>query len=48
MNSQDVGRGRRGVRAALGRVTAPTLVAGVDSDRPVFGPRSSLTRHDLR
>ncbi|MEQ8144773.1 homoserine O-acetyltransferase [Streptomyces sp. OP7] len=33
MNSHDVGRGRGGVRAALGRVTAPTLVAGVDSDR---------------
>ncbi|MGA5627099.1 homoserine O-acetyltransferase MetX [Streptomyces cellulosae] len=33
MNSHDVGRGRGGVRAALGRVTAPTLVAGGDSDR---------------
>ncbi|MGV9938663.1 homoserine O-acetyltransferase MetX [Streptomyces sp. NPDC003401] len=33
MNSHDVGRGRGGVRAALGRVTARTLVAGVDSDR---------------
>ncbi|MFI9122250.1 homoserine O-acetyltransferase [Streptomyces bikiniensis] len=33
MNSHDVGRGRGGVRTALGRVTAPALVAGVDSDR---------------
>lgn len=33
MNSHDVGRGRGGVRAALSRVTAPALVAGVDSDR---------------
>ncbi|MBL3667161.1 homoserine O-acetyltransferase [Streptomyces sp. M2CJ-2] len=33
MNGHDVGRGRGGVRAALRRVTAPALVAGVDSDR---------------
>lgn len=33
MNSHDIGRGRGGVRAALNRVTAKTLVAGVDSDR---------------
>ncbi|MFJ6656445.1 homoserine O-acetyltransferase [Streptomyces sp. NPDC091377] len=33
MNAHDVGRGRGGVRAALGRVTARTLVAAVDSDR---------------
>ncbi|GAA1303144.1 homoserine O-acetyltransferase MetX [Saccharothrix xinjiangensis] len=33
MNGHDVGRGRGGVRAALGRVTARTIVAGVDSDR---------------
>lgn len=33
MNSHDVGRGRGGVRPALRRVTAPTLVAAVDSDR---------------
>ncbi|MFC8970254.1 homoserine O-acetyltransferase [Streptomyces sp. NPDC057094] len=33
MNSHDVGRGRGGTRAALGLVTARTLVAGVDSDR---------------
>lgn len=33
MNSHDVGRGRGGVAAALSRVTARTVVAGVDSDR---------------
>ncbi|WP_406288953.1 homoserine O-acetyltransferase [Embleya sp. NBC_00896] len=33
MNSHDVGRGRGGVAAALARVTAPTVVAAVDSDR---------------
>ncbi|MFE9098970.1 homoserine O-acetyltransferase [Streptomyces sp. NPDC007264] len=33
MNSHDIGRGRGGVRAALSRVTARTLVAGIDSDR---------------
>jgi len=33
MNTHDVGRGRGGVAAALGRVTARTVVAGVDSDR---------------
>ncbi|MFG3168933.1 homoserine O-acetyltransferase [Streptomyces sp. NPDC048200] len=33
MNSHDVGRGRGGIRAALGLVTARTLVAGIDSDR---------------
>ncbi|MFK4148856.1 homoserine O-acetyltransferase [Streptomyces sp. NPDC004065] len=33
MNSHDLGRGRGGTRAALSRVTARTLVAGVDSDR---------------
>ncbi|MFE7430653.1 homoserine O-acetyltransferase [Streptomyces sp. NPDC057545] len=33
MNAHDVGRGRGGTRAALARVTARTLVAGVDSDR---------------
>lgn len=33
MNGHDVGRGRGGVRAALRRVTARTLVAGVGSDR---------------
>ncbi|MEB8340835.1 homoserine O-acetyltransferase MetX [Streptomyces endophyticus] len=33
MNSHDIGRGRGGTAAALSRVTARTLVAGVDSDR---------------
>ena len=33
MNTHDVGRDRGGVAAALARVTARTVVAGVDSDR---------------
>ena len=33
MNSHDVGRGRGGIAAALSRVTARTVVAGIDSDR---------------
>lgn len=33
MDSHDVGRGRGGVAAALARVTARTLVVGVDTDR---------------
>ena len=33
MNGHDVGAGRGGVRAALGRVTARSVVAGIDSDR---------------
>jgi homoserine O-acetyltransferase len=33
MNAWDVGRGRGGVAAALSRVTARAVVAGVDSDR---------------
>ncbi|AXI81703.1 homoserine O-acetyltransferase [Peterkaempfera bronchialis] len=33
MNSHDIGRGRGGTAAALRRVGAPTVVAGVDSDR---------------
>jgi homoserine O-acetyltransferase len=33
MNSHDIGRDRGGTRAALRRVTARTLVAGVSSDR---------------
>jgi homoserine O-acetyltransferase len=33
MNTHDVGRGRGGVAAALGAITAPVIVAGVDSDR---------------
>lgn len=39
MNSHDIGRDRGGVEEALARVTATTLVLGVDSDRlfPVDG-----------
>ncbi|WP_309067939.1 homoserine O-acetyltransferase [Microbacterium sp.] len=39
MDSHDVGRERGGVEAALGRVTATTLVLGIDSDRlfPIDG-----------
>ena len=33
MNSHDAGRGRGGIEAALSRVTAHTVVAGIDSDR---------------
>lgn len=33
MNRHDVGRGRGGVAAALGAITAPVIVGGVDSDR---------------
>ncbi|MCU1559634.1 homoserine O-acetyltransferase [Mycetocola sp.] len=33
MNSHDIGRGRGGIDAALARVTASTLVLGIDSDR---------------
>lgn len=33
MNSHDVGRGRGGVAAALRRIQARTVVAGIDSDR---------------
>jgi homoserine O-acetyltransferase len=33
MDSHDVGRGRGGVTAALGRVSARSVVAGVDTDR---------------
>ena len=41
MNSHDVGRDRGGVPAALARITARTLVLGIDSDRlfPVDGQR---------
>ena len=46
MNSHDVGRGRGGVAAALDRVTARTLVLGIDSDRlfPVSDQRI-IARH---
>jgi len=33
MSTHDVGRGRGGLAAALGQITAPVVVAGVDTDR---------------
>jgi homoserine O-acetyltransferase len=33
MNHHDVGRGRGGIEAALARITAPTVVGGIDTDR---------------
>ncbi|MSW41625.1 MAG: homoserine O-acetyltransferase, partial [Actinobacteria bacterium] len=33
MNTHDVGRGRGGVAAALGAITVPVVVGGIDSDR---------------
>jgi homoserine O-acetyltransferase len=33
MNSHDVGRGRGGIEAALRRVTADSVIAGIDTDR---------------
>ncbi len=33
MNSHDVGRGRKSVKAALGKIKAKALVIGIDSDR---------------
>jgi homoserine O-acetyltransferase len=46
MNSHDVGRDRGGVEEALARVTARTLVLGVDSDR-LFPARDqqAIARH---
>ncbi|MFJ8915648.1 homoserine O-acetyltransferase [Amycolatopsis sp. NPDC102389] len=42
MNTHDVGRGRGGVANALGRITARTVAAGVDSDRlyPLYQSRA--------
>jgi homoserine O-acetyltransferase len=42
MNTHDVGRDRGGVAAALSRVKARALIAGVDSDRlyPVYQAQS--------
>ncbi len=39
MNSHDIGRGRGGVAEALGRITARSVVVGIDSDRlfPIAG-----------
>ncbi len=46
MSSHDIGRGRGGVEAALGRITARTLVLGIDSDRlfPVDDQRTIARR----
>jgi homoserine O-acetyltransferase len=33
MNTHDVGRGRGGVASALRSITAPVVIAGIDSDR---------------
>ncbi len=33
MNTHDVGRGRGGIAAALESITAPVVIAGIDSDR---------------
>jgi homoserine O-acetyltransferase len=46
MNSHDVGRGRGGVASALSRVSARSLVLGIDSDRlfPVDG-QSVIAQH---
>jgi homoserine O-acetyltransferase len=33
MSTHDVGRGRGGVATALGSITAPVVVGGIDSDR---------------
>ncbi|KPM51688.1 homoserine acetyltransferase [Frankia sp. R43] len=46
MMSQDVGRGRGGIAAALRGVTVPVTVAGIDSDR-LYPPRlqAELARH---
>ncbi|MEM7272078.1 MAG: homoserine O-acetyltransferase [Actinomycetota bacterium] len=38
MDLHDVGRGRGGIRSALGRVTAPSLVVTIDSDT-LYTPR---------
>jgi homoserine O-acetyltransferase len=39
MSSHDIARGRESTKAALSKITCPTLVLGVDSDRlfPVSG-----------
>ncbi len=45
MDLHDVGRGRGGVRPALGRITAPTLVASVRSDG-LYPPGQQRRIHD--
>ncbi|MCU1422374.1 MAG: homoserine O-acetyltransferase, partial [Microbacteriaceae bacterium] len=46
MNSHDIGRDRGGVASALSRVTATSLVLGIDSDRlfPVPGQETIASR----
>jgi homoserine O-acetyltransferase len=46
MSSHDIGRGRGGVASALSRVTARSVVVGIDSDRlfPVHG-QEEIARH---
>nr|WP_194956356.1 homoserine O-acetyltransferase [Aeromicrobium phoceense] len=46
MNSHDVGRDRGGLEAALGRVTARTVVAAIDSDR-LYPPYQQQELADL-
>ena len=46
MNSHDVGRDRGGLEAALGRVTARTVVAAIDSDR-LYPPYQQRELADL-
>lgn len=41
MNSHDVGRGRGGIAAALGEVSARTAVVSIDSDR-LYWPRQQI------
>jgi homoserine O-acetyltransferase len=46
MNGHDIGRGRGGTAAALRRITARTLVAGVDSDRLYpLADQAELAKH---
>ncbi|MGW5050405.1 homoserine O-acetyltransferase MetX [Actinokineospora sp. NPDC004072] len=48
MNHHDVGRDRGGTKSALRRVTAPTVVAGIDSDRLYPLPQQQLLATHLR
>ncbi len=46
MDLHDVGRGRGGLEAALGRITCPTLVVSIDSDI-LYTPRQQFELRDL-
>ncbi len=48
MNSHDVGRGRGSIGSALSRVTARTLVLGIDSDRLFPLPDQQLIAQHVR